>query len=242
MIDLHTHILPGIDDGAPDLETAVAMCRLAREQGCHTLVATPHHRHPGFPTTPREDARALLGELQTAVGSGFQLLLGAEVHVDAQLVEDVLSGAIPPPTLGNSRAVLLEFADEPSPHDPASVVHELVVAGYRPILAHPEVIRWLVKDLELMRRLVKLGALVQITADGLLGRYGLRTRSFARQLVELGLAHVVASDCHDLERRAPCLDAAHAELSRRWSPELAKRMLSSNPWAILGNRPLSRAA
>ncbi|REJ81852.1 MAG: hypothetical protein DWQ36_05065 [Acidobacteria bacterium] len=243
MIDLHSHILPDVDDGPGDFETALRMCLAAREDGCHTIVATPHHRHPLFAEPRPDHLRRLLARLQSAVGPGLRLLVGAEIRVDDQLVAELVEGpADHVPVLGESRSLLLEFPDHPPSHDPAAVVHELAVAGYRPVVAHPELLPWLAVDLDLLRRLVHRGALLQITADSVTGRGRSPARSAAREMIESGLAHIVASDCHDLEARPPGLTAAWDSISRRWGVDTARRLLLENPRAVLRDQPLERAA
>jgi protein-tyrosine phosphatase len=243
LIDLHTHILPSIDDGAADFDTAVEMCKLAQEDGCRVLVATPHHRHPLFAQPEASAVRAALARLQAAIGPSLRLVLGGEIHVDDQLVVEMLERhSYVAPTLGESRAVLLEFPHELASHDPVAVVHELLVAGFRPVLAHPEMLPWLARDLDLIRRLVRRGVLVQLTAQSVTGRFGSPARNAAREIIEAGLAHVISSDCHDAIRRPPGLSDAYNFVLRRWGRATADQLMVENPRAILTDQPLERAA
>ena len=115
------------------------------------------------------------------------------------------------------------------------------VAGWRPILAHPEQIHWLVDDLTLVERLVGLGAMLQVTGASVLGRYDRATRDRVRALLDAGLAHFLASDGHDLDARPPGLSAARAEVARRWGEEAAELLTETNPRAVLDDRPLGAA-
>jgi protein-tyrosine phosphatase len=244
MIDLHCHILPGVDDGARNLAEAVAMCRLAAEDGCEAMVATPHQRRGEWWNSDREHLAALAAELQSAVGDGFRVLLGGEVHVDAELLSEVEklpdgSGILP---LAGSRYLLIEFGPVGTPTESVHLVHELVVGGWRPVIAHPELIHWLAPDLELVALLVSRGALTQVTAMSLTGHFGRRAQNDAVALLETGLVHFVASDSHDIRRRPPGLRQAYQTIAGRWGEETARRLTADNPRAVVENRPLTEAA
>ena len=255
MIDLHCHILPGIDDGARTLEEAVEMCRAAAADGCTAMVATPHQRRGSW----WNGDRARLAELRSAVAAAlaqeapelrFEVLAGAEVHVDGQLLAeaealaafftpDAGEGIVP---LAGSRYLLLEFGGGEPPEAAADLVHELVVAGWRPILAHPEHIPWMAGDLAAVERLVALGALCQVTAMSVTGEFGRRAQTDTLRLLDAGLAHFVASDSHGVKRRPPGLSRARRAIAARWGEELAARLCEENPRSVVEDRPLSAPA
>jgi len=244
MIDLHCHILPGVDDGARSLAEAVAMCRLAAEEGCEAMVATPHQRRGEWWNTDRERLAALAAELQSAVGPGFRILLGGEIHVDSELLSEVEklpdgSGILP---LAGSRYLLIEFGLSVTPAESVHLVHELVVGGWRPIIAHPELIHWLAPDVDLVALLVTRGALVQVTAMSLTGDFGRRPQNDTVALLEAGLVHFVASDSHGIHRRPPGLRRAYQTIAGRWGEETARRLTADNPRAVVEDRPLTEAA
>lgn len=241
MIDLHCHILPGIDDGAKSLEEAVEMCRLAASEGCRAMVATPHQRRGAWWNGDRQMLSALARQLQEAVGPQLRVLLGGEVHVDSELlaeVERMPGGGIC--SLAGSRYLLIEFDAQGRQREAIELVHELSVAGWHPVIAHPEFIPWLADDLDLVARLVALGATTQVTAMSVTGDFGRGPGAFTHALIEAGLAHFVASDCHGVTRRPPGLRRAYQMISDRWGPEVAKRLVSDNPRAVVQNRPLAR--
>ena len=238
MIDIHLHLLPGVDDGAADLEESVAMCRLASESGCEALIATPHQmREPWFNEDPKALARTIR-EVQSALGPAPQLFLGAEVRVGDGLV--ALLGESPSSvlSLAGSRWILLEFDEEGFGPRPSEVVHELSLAGWRPIVAHPEFHFGLADNLDLMRRIVEAGARFQVTAMSLTGEFGRRARRSVTAMIDAGLVDFIASDGHGREWRPPGLRAAYEEVARRWGEPMARRLTSSNPRAILEDRPL----
>ena len=239
MIDLHCHVLPGVDDGARSLEEAAAMCRLAARDGCEAMVATPHQRRGEWWNADREGLAALAGELQDAVGPGFRVYLGGEVHVDPELlaeVEKLPGGGVLP--LAGSRYLLLELDSLGTPRGTIHLVHELVVAGWRPILAHPEFIPWLAPDPDLVARLVALGATTQVTAMSVTGDFGRRPQNDCFALLDAGLVHFVASDSHGVRRRPPGLKRAHSLIAGRWGEDVARRLVADNPRAVVTDRPL----
>lgn len=240
MIDLHCHILPGIDDGPKTLEEAIAMCRLAHADGCRAMIATPHQRRGRWWNSDRAAIADLAKDLQAALGTQMRILVGGEVHVDSELlaeVEKLPEGGIC--TLAGSRYLLIELDDrEGRGRDAISLVHELAVAGWIPVVAHPEFIPWLAGDLDLTARLVSLGARMQVTAMSVTGDFGKGPQADTHALLDAGLAHFVASDCHGTQRRPPGLRRAYQMIAARWGAGLAKRLVSDNPRAVVQNRPL----
>lgn len=245
MIDLHFHLLPGIDDGAVDWATARRMATQAAEDGCSAVIATPHQRHPAWDDREPSELAALLEQLQAAAtqaptSKDLALHLGAEIRVRADLLEDLerpdLGGLLP---LAGSRYLLLEFERAPRPEvEPYSLLHELTLAGWRPIIAHPEFVPWLAEDIAQARRLAERGALFQITALCLLGEVSRSAAVFCRQMVEHGLAHFVASDAHSPVIRPPGLSRAYRLVAKTWSEDVAKTLFRDNPAAVLANRAL----
>jgi protein-tyrosine phosphatase len=244
MIDLHCHVLPGIDDGAHTLEEAAEMCRLAAAGGCEALVATPHQRKGEWWNCDRAALAGLRRRLQEAVGPRPRILAGGEIRVDARLLAEMLEldrhqeptqGPLP---LAGSRYLLLEFGPEGGPEQAEELVHELSVAGWRPVVAHPEFIHWLASAPATVARLVSLGALAQVTAMSLTGDFGRRAQADASRLVDQGLAHFVASDAHDLRRRPPGLRRAWDAITARWGEAVAQELLADNPRAVVAGQPL----
>jgi len=242
-VDLHCHLLPGVDDGARSFEESVLMCRLAAGDGCEAMVATPHQRRGEWWNSDREQLAALADELQGMVEPGFRVHLGGEIHVDAELLSEVeklpAGGGILP--LAGSRYLLIELDSNGTPREAIHLVHELVVAGWWPVLAHPEFVPWLAADPELVARLVSLGALTQVTAMSVTGDFGRRPQACTWALLDAGLVHFLASDSHNTRRRPPGLRRAHDLIAGRWGGETARRLAADNPRAVVENRPLPEA-
>ncbi|MDY7092276.1 MAG: CpsB/CapC family capsule biosynthesis tyrosine phosphatase [Acidobacteriota bacterium] len=236
MIDIHSHVLPGIDDGAEDLPESVAMCRRAAEDGCTAIIATPHQRHRLWWNAESDDLHQLRGLVQSELDGEIQILGGAEIRVDSELLDDLDAGVTTP--LAGSRYLLVEFARSGFGPVPEDTIHELSVAGWRPILAHPELLPWLAEDIPRLTQLVELGALLQITAMSVTGEFGQRPQRAVHGLLEARLPHFMASDCHGMATRPPGLSAARELVSQRWGSELAQRLTEIHPRAILEDSEL----
>lgn len=234
MVDLHTHVLPGIDDGASDVEEAIEIVRLIAADGARTIVATPHVRDD-YPTTPEQMARTLrdLREAVAAAGIEVELLGGGEISLGSLALHD--GEALARFGLGgNPGLLLLEFPDFGWPLSLAFECSRLLERGIVPVIAHPERNVALEKHVPELARLVSAGAVVQLTAASLDGRSGRATAARARQLLELELAHVVASDAHAPAVREGGLTAAAEAVG----DELGHWLTRLAPAALLSAAPL----
>jgi protein-tyrosine phosphatase len=239
VIDLHLHLIPGVDDGARTLADALDLCRLAAADGCRTLVATPHRRRDEWPDLAEEELERRLAEVRAEIGDHLDLRLGGEVRVDSELAAGLAApgrgGAIP---LAGSRYLLLELEPFGVGPDPAAVVTRLAAAGWRSIVAHPELTPFLVGDGAAVDRLAHAGALFQLTAMSVTGEFGRAPRERAFELLEAGHAHFLASDAHRAGWRPTGLSRARDEIAARWGAERAAALTVDNPRAVLENRVL----
>lgn len=237
MIDIHAHVLPGVDDGPESLEEAVAMCRLAYESGSRCMVATPHCRRDEWRDLPRKELASRLAGLREALDVPLELRLGAEVRVDSELPREFLEAAQGElPTLGASRALLLEFEPRGIGPDPVELVVELVELGFRPVVAHPELTPFLRGEPLLVADLHAAGAAIQVTAMSVTGEFGRAVRGAAQAMLEHGLVDSVASDGHRLGWRPPVLSRARAEIARHWGEDTALALFETNAKALLEDR------
>jgi protein-tyrosine phosphatase len=230
VIDLHCHVLPGIDDGPATIEGSVALARAAAADGVRTLVATPHVS-PRYPNEPEWIARGVdeLNERLASEGVALEVLPGAELAM-TQLVE-MDASKIARYALGGGDWLLVEC-----PLASASVGFDILVLdlqrrGHRILLAHPERCPAFHRDASTLESLVRAGALTSITAGALVGRFGGEVRRFALRLVHEGMAHSVASDAHDETRRPPGMSAQVREAGLG---PLADWLTRAVPGAILG--------
>jgi len=239
MIDIHTHILPGIDDGVRTEDEAVEFARVAESDGVRTIVATPHCKE-GFFFNDRATVLPLVERLRRrldAEGVGVSLVPGAEVHLCTDLVERVRDGRAP--TLGdNGRTLLLELSLSQYPPDLEDLVFQLKLAGLIVVFAHPERIRYFQDDVRRYEEVVRLGAFGQLTTGSLLGTFGNTAQEFSDELVRRGLVHVIASDAHNVRGRPPVLREAVEALVPMVGEEYARAMADDAPRALLaGEEP-----
>ena len=233
MIDLHTHILPGIDDGAPTLNTSLEMARLAVGDGIRTMACTPHI-YPGLYMNDAQGIARAVSELQTEFdqrGIGLRLVSGADVHLVPGLLGGLREGRIP--TLNRSRYVLLEPSHHVAPPHFEESVFQLVSAGYTPVITHPERLTWIETHYEVFVRLIAQGAWMQVTADALTGLFGPRPKYWGERFLGEGHTHILASDAHASRGRVPRLSAGLAVAERLLGATEAARLVHERPQAIL---------
>ena len=235
MIDLHSHILPGFDDGARNPEETAEMLRLAAENGTTDIVATPH-AGTRFPFDPTRAAAAVT-ELNAACGGSPRVHHGCELHLTLEGIEDACRHPALY-TIAGRGYLLVEFADRSVPRNMAGVWDRIISAGMRPIIAHPErhpALRERARDFE---DWIGQGCLAQVTAQSLLGRFGRSAQAAARDLMDRRWVHVVASDGHDPIHRPPVLSGCREHVEREYGHEVAVRLFEENPHAVLEGRPV----
>ena len=236
MIDLHSHILPGLDDGAESVETALEMARSAVADGIGTIAATPHVRAHDYPTRP-EEMEARIDELRAALraaGIPLELLPGGEIALE--MVPELDDPALRRFGLaGNPQCLLLETPYLGWPIGIEEIFFQLRLRGYTLVLAHPERNPEVQASPERLERLVESGTLVQLTAASVDGRLGPVPRKTALRLLELGFAHMLASDSHAPTVRQVGLSAA---VSAVGDPALAQWLTEGVPRAIVEGRPV----
>ncbi|MDX1583503.1 MAG: CpsB/CapC family capsule biosynthesis tyrosine phosphatase [Thermoanaerobaculia bacterium] len=238
MIDLHHHCLPGVDDGPDSWEEAIAQCRMAFDEGVHTIVATPHiHRQPWINDNP-ERLGALVAELNDRLGGVPRILPGSE-YFFAHDVVDQLSEAGSIIGLGESRYFLTEFASTVIPTGLDRVLFEIGLAGRVPIIAHPERNQRIWENPGILTDLIDRGARLQITAGSLVGRFGSRSETTAFELLDREMVHFVSTDTHDTDRRPPLAVAATQVLIERYGEERTRALTELNPLAVIEDRELA---
>jgi protein-tyrosine phosphatase len=235
MIDIHCHPLPETDDGAKTFEDAVAMCRMAAEDGTTHLVATPHCNYT-YPFKPEANEQKLR-ELQEAVGPAPKLLLGCDFHLSYDNIQQIIRdrGSY---TINRTRYVLVEFDDHFVPQNMDNVFYDLQVARLVPILTHPERNPVFQRKPELLCQWVMRGCLTQLTAKSYTGGFGSRARDLCDFWLERNLVHFFASDAHDVKYRPPLLSVCYEKLADCKGEAEADRIMKRNPEAVINDRPL----
>lgn len=237
MIDLHCHILPGIDDGAKTLDESLAMARIAVDDGIHTLACTPHI-YPGMYLNDGPGIAQHCARLQAELdrhGIALKLVVGADVHLVPGLIDGLQSGRVP--TLHGSRYFLLEPSHTTPPPQLEASVLKLVVAGYTPIITHPERLSWVESHYPVFLRLIARGAWMQVTAGALTGVFGKRARYWGERFIGEGHTHLLATDAHSTGRRLPRLTEGLAVARRLVGDHEASRLVTERPAAVLNNLP-----
>ncbi len=235
LIDLHCHILPGIDDGAPDLETALEMARIAVADGIVVTACTPHMM-PGVYDNQGPDVRLRISALQAALdehGISLRLVTGADVHLQESLGARLNDGRLL--SLNDSRYFLFEPPHYAAPPRLPEAVFDVMSAGYHPVLTHPERLSWIETHYEVIKTLAERGVWMQVTAGSLTGRFGRRPQYWAERMVAEGHVHILATDAHNLRGRTPILSEARDIIAQRLGEDEAENMVLNRPLCILEN-------
>lgn len=201
MVDLHCHLLPLVDDGPASVEQTLRLAEQAANEGVTRIIATPHLFHPQFETTD-VDVRLTVTELNVLLKQRnipIAIYPGHEVRLTGELIEEVKTGVAL--SLADSRYLLVEFPSTGIPSYARQVFAELISDGYVPVIAHPEKNKAIIQNPTLLFDLISNGAISQVTCASLIGKYGKDVQRFAVALLENGLAHLVASDAHHVEKR-----------------------------------------
>jgi protein-tyrosine phosphatase len=235
LIDLHCHLLPGVDDGSKNLAMSLDMARMACADGITTVVCTPHIL-PTVYENKGPEIKAAVTLLQQALSSAdipLSLLSGADVHMVPDLVSGLNDGRIL--TLAGSRYLLLEPPHHVMPRQLDECIFKLQSAGYVAILTHPERLSWIEPQYVLIRRMVHRGLWIQLTAGSLTGRFGQGPRYWAERMLDEGLCHVMATDAHNTSTRPPHLGSAQAMVEQRLGAAEAANIFRIRPRGVLDN-------
>ncbi len=238
VIDLHCHILPGVDDGAQTGTDSLAMARKAIEEGIHTIVATPHHQNGKYVnerTSILHQVKQLNDELQKNE-IPLKVLPGQEVRLYGDLLEDYKSGKIV--TLNETnKYIFIEFPSNHVPRYAEQLFYELRVKGMIPIIVHPERNAELIEWPDKLYNFVNKGALTQVTAGSLLGKFGKKIKKFSLQLVEHNLTHMIASDAHNTTSRGFHLAESYELLEKEFGMNVMSD-LKENTYLIISGKAI----
>ncbi len=235
MVDIHCHILPGLDDGPKTLAESVEMANMAIADGITHVVATPHSSDK-YVFEP-DLVRARRQELQQMLGDKIHLATGCDFHMSYENLK-VLREQPSRFTINQKTYLLVEFADFAIPPPIDNTLQEIAVMGITPIITHPERNPLLRTNPKRLAEWVKKGCFVQVTAGSLLGRFGQMAQTAAEKWLDEDGVHFVASDAHNLTSRPLQLKEAYQLVARRKSKEVADALFQENPLAVLEGRPL----
>ena len=237
-VDIHCHILPGVDDGAQNLAEAVAMLRAAHAQGTQAIVTTPHNLPRSPAGSPLEESERRVGQLTRAgseAGLNVTLLTGQEVRITNSLLNNLENGSSL--KIGPTRYVLTEPPFNSMPEYVEEQIEEIIALGYRPVIAHPERNTIIQDHLDIVEDFVAAGALMQINTGSLLGHYGPGPKEAAEFLLQDSMAHVLATDAHGATgNRVPNMRLGYEAAARLVGEYEALNLTRDNPLAIIEGR------
>jgi protein-tyrosine phosphatase len=235
MVDLHCHILPGLDDGPDTMETSLAMAESAIADGITHVVATPHSSIEYFFDFTM--VRKLRDELQERVGDRLMLATGCDFHLSPENL-NALSEDAPRFCINQHDCLLVEFNEYSIPPSMDQALHQLQLAGLRPIITHPERNGILRRQFDRLKRWVNLGCYIQVTANSLTGTFGPNAQKDALRWIGEGIVHFVASDAHNTKSRPLKLRPAYDLTASQFGVEKAEALFHDNPLAAFEGREL----
>ncbi len=251
MIDIHSHILWGMDDGARTIEDSIEMCSIAYRDGIRTIVATPHTLN-GLYRNDRPSILAKVKQLNAALlhtetqiakskfqnpNSPIRILPGADVHLCEETLRQLDRGTVT--TLGDGgKCLLLELPFHGIPHGAEKMIFQLMTRGVIPVISHPERNLEVEQNPRRYHEMIRVGCLGQLTAMSLTGGFGPEVKRLAEKLLTKGFVHLIASDAHSTDGRQPVLSDAVDAAARIVGRDEALRMVTEYPGALLeGRRP-----
>jgi protein-tyrosine phosphatase len=234
MIDIHMHILPGLDDGPQDMERSIEMCRIAADDGIDTVVASPHNLYANY-RNGREKVLSVLAELHERIrqdGLDVTILPGSEVYLSSDLLRHLEGDGLM--TINDNRRFLLMDLPSFFKADHVSrLIFSLKMKGITPIISHPERNAVIADDINMMCEIIRMGALSQLSAGSLTGRFGRSVRKTAIAMLHHNMVHMIATDAHNITSRPPVLSRAVEAASREIGTERAMEMVRDVPHKII---------
>lgn len=237
-VDIHSHILPALDDGAKDESQFLEMLRMAAADGITDIIATPHFHYRRGHATPYQIREAVTKgqQLIKEAGLDIRLYAGNELYYTHELLETVKAGEAL--TMADSDYVLLEFSPDTERRKIRNAVYQFLSEGYYPIIAHMERYQAFQKHMDFAAEIFDMGAYYQINAGSILGAAGWTTKRFTKIMLQSGMIHFIATDAHDMSKRPPHLEKALNRVEKKLGEQEALRYVSNNPQMILNNQAI----
>lgn len=233
MIDLHSHILPNIDDGAKDIEMSVNMARIAVDEGTTVQACTPHFNPGMYDTTINQLVQGYKALKSALLDENIDLKLavGGDVHISFDLLDRLEKKKAP--CLHSSKFFLFEPSHHVMQPGMLQLCQSLISNGYKPILTHPERLTWIERNFEHIKELHKAGVLIQLTAASVTGDFGKHAKYWSDKMFDEGMVDIIASDAHNLTSRRPGLAKSRKFVEENHGVDLAKRIFETNPKNVL---------
>lgn len=240
MVDLHTHVLPSVDDGSDSITTSVAMIKMAEECGVTTIVTTPHSNMEGiYENYYSESYEQNLNQLRQALKEEnihVKLIPGMEIFASEEVLYLLQQGKLI--TINHSRYPLIEFSFREDYLLIDYMINEMIESGMRPMIAHPERYPYVQRNPDIISRWVERGCFMQMNKGSILGGFGQRARMVSHYLLDQNLVACIASDAHGIYHRTTYLKEVHEYITKRYSHDYANLLLSENPNRVLEDKEL----
>jgi protein-tyrosine phosphatase len=235
MIDIHCHILPGIDDGPGTLEDTIALAKSALKEDIHTIIATPHHKNGRYINLKPDIIKKVteLNEILTKENIPLTILPGQEIALHGEILEGYDNGEIL--TLDGTQYLFIELPATHVPRYTEEIVYELQLKNIVPIIVHPERNAEIIERPGILYELVEKGCLAQITASSIVGAFGKRVKTFSEQLIDANLIHFIASDAHNLNKRTFRMQQAYSIIKNRYDWDMVYFFKENAELLIQGN-------
>ncbi|WP_173918690.1 tyrosine-protein phosphatase [Halobacillus sp. Marseille-Q1614] len=239
MIDIHSHILPGVDDGAQTMEESIQMAQEAVEEGITTILATPHHQN-GHYNNYKNDILIQVNELNRQLREKnipLTVLPGQETRIYGEFVEGLQNNEILPLN-ETTDYVFIEFPFDTVPKYASNLLFNLQVEGYKPVIVHPERNKRIQENPNVLYSLIKNGAFAQLTAASLTGKFGGTAKKVSKQLIEANLVHLIASDAHNVKSRTFHMKKAYDVIKKEYGQDMVY-FFSENAYYLIENDNLA---
>ncbi|OAT80996.1 tyrosine protein phosphatase [Bacillus sp. MKU004] len=240
MIDIHSHILPGIDDGAKTVQESIEMAKKAVSEGIHTIIATPHHNNGKYSNT-KSNILPLVYQLnETLQREQIQLtvLPGQECRIYGEILKDFQKDEIL--TLNqDSQYLFIEFPSGSVPRYAERLLYDIQVEGLIPVIVHPERNAELIERPDKLYKLIKNGAVTQMTASSLTGYFGKNIQKFSQQIIEANLTHFIASDAHNVHNRSFKMEEAMDTIEKKYGID-SVYYFTENAEMIVSNKTIQK--
>jgi protein-tyrosine phosphatase len=226
LVDIHSHIVYGVDDGAATIEDSFAMLKLAADSGTTDIVATPHSDlrfHLDY-----DLVKARIAEMQERIGDRIRIHQGCDFHLFFDNIEN-LKADRKPYTINGQRYLMVEFADHAIPKTIDNIFEDMLQLDITPVITHPERNALLMGRVNDLVKWVRSGCLIQVTAQSFTGRFGKAAEQGARRLMKNNMVHFLASDAHDTEWRPPDLRVPYQIIASEYGEDVAERLFVTNP-------------
>lgn len=234
-VDIHNHIIPGVDDGARHWNMSEEMLKMAYEEGFRKMIITPHY-HKRFKKVSTEDLMLKFKKLQEIarkVDRSFELYLGNELYYSFDAVEWLEQGLLQ--TMAGSKYILVEFSSSSDFSEMRQGLQRIQMGGYSPILAHIERYNCLHKELDRVRELYNMGIYLQVNAGSIMGDLGFGVKQFLKKLLQQEYIHFVATDAHNLDKRPPEIAKCARFLLKKYDTDYIQQLLYDNPMKVINN-------